>query len=792
MDHPIISRLGAMATQRLVQPEALAPIDRAIARLAADPTQKRSALAAYEELLRAAEPLALLAADAPQVIKGDVEAALRFESLLARLAWRAPASELTQPTPTPTHVDAYEHRDDEFVRLDALMTVAVAFGTLQVNEERFAELHDGLWNAVGSLLELHSMREAALVLLRTGDPAPMQTLAWRPPAHRPKIGKHKPKPKPKPKKPRKPVGRVKIKDTHSAWLSCFRGALGRSQAQSALAPRYTVSSVQPIDACPGQQIVISGTRLGTEGTVAFHTAAGSASDYMAVNADSWSDTSIVVTVPAWARQGPLQIHSIDHTFIECHRRWAVYRLPDPAGPMNTMFLGGLPDVFDVQVDGRNVAAFARPNTNANVSWVTTPGSVTIEIRNDMDAGETHWKKDMLVGGTGTYPWKTRPVAAPTRYIVALTVTNHCGSFTKELVVWVTNPAVVSIAGIEVTQGIQTFSFAGGPRNTVATVAEKDTIVRIYPFADRGGWNNNTLTQLTASLSIGGYHFQPINKAPPGSATGGNPFIDISGPVVNRENTEASLNFRIPAWLCTGTQTISVAVFGSDELGSVFLPQSLSWTWHPKQAMKVRYVRVSYMGTQPSDWDARWTILRAFDLHPSPPLDIGPAWLTEWNTGQDLATEDGKHTFLGHLSDQHNCTFSEWLFPWEDDCPDDDGALWVAVVYGNVGGRARTGENTAWAASATFDRIAAGHELGHLRCLRHVNQGCNGDNPDESNTCGFLKGKGYDTLPAEGAVAEVAFDPYNAVVVAAPRFDFMSYACSRWVSIDNWNRLFGML
>lgn len=214
-------------------------------------------------------------------------------------------------------------------------------------------------------------------------------------------------------------------------------------------------------------------------------------------------------------------------------------------------------------------------------------------------------------------------------------------------------------------------------------------------------------------------------------SGGDPYLAIAGlHAINRESTDSSFNFRIPATLCTGTQTFTVRVWGFDEIGLVLKSESISWTWQKKRAIPMRYVRVAYQGNVPPPNDALFTLQRAFDLLPSPPLDLGAAWLDVWATGQDVSTKDGKQKLLDHLNDAHNCTFSEWLFPWEDDCPDDDGALWIGVVPGNVGGKAKTGGNTSWAASAlTGDRISAAHETGHMLCFCHVNQGCSGNNPD---------------------------------------------------------------
>jgi hypothetical protein len=45
--------------------------------------------------------------------------------------------------------------------------------------------------------------------------------------------------------------------------------------------------------------------------------------------------------------------------------------------------------------------------------------------------------------------------------------------------------------------------------------------------------------------------------------------------------------------------------------------------------------------------------------------------------------------LGHIGDHHYCTFSEWVFTWDEDCPDEDGAVCVTILpRSNWGGKAQ--------------------------------------------------------------------------------------------------------
>jgi hypothetical protein len=148
--------------------------------------------------------------------------------------------------------------------------------------------------------------------------------------------------------------------------------------------------------------------------------------------------------------------------------------------------------------------------------------------------------------------------------------------------------------------------------------------------------------------------------------------------------------------------------------------------------------------------------------------------------------DGLSTLLGHLDDQHDCSPSEWLLPWEDECPDADGAVWLGILPGSGwGGMAQgyrsfdTSRNTA-VALMNPENIA--HELGHTLSLNHVNPNV---------TCGRAPEGSFDTLPDGGSIqAGDAFDPTAGQPISnTPLFDFMTYACYRWVSREQWLRVF---
>ena len=59
-------------------------------------------------------------------------------------------------------------------------------------------------------------------------------------------------------------------------------------------------------------------------------------------------------------------------------------------------------------------------------------------------------------------------------------------------------------GIEITQGIQIFGRSDvdkSERNTVPTIADKDTVVRVYLSSDRSGFDNDRMHDITGILEV---------------------------------------------------------------------------------------------------------------------------------------------------------------------------------------------------------------------------------------------------------------------------------------------------
>jgi hypothetical protein len=432
-------------------------------------------------------------------------------------------------------------------------------------------------------------------------------------------------------------------------------------------------------------------------------------------------------------------------------------------------------------------AYVEPNVPIVLSW-HVHNADSIRIRRTSTDGPpvdvTDPTGDMIDIGVFA---GTQPADA----VYELVARNACGSVTTQVTVHLRDIPALSI-DMEVTQGIQVFWRPGADWNSLATIAGKDTIVRVYVSADRGGFLNDEVADVTGTLDVDGTQLLPINGITPTSMSG-TPFIMARRrDLIDRSITDHTLNFRIPAALASGTRKLKVRVI-APAVGPVTptASQDLSWTWRDENALRVRYVRVSDdrsggTGSTPSDDEAKFTVQRAFDMLPSPPTDIAAARIATWSTRSDFTAADGPSGLLDELDDQHDCSTWEWLWAWTGltQCPDADNAYWIGLTTPFNRGLAGVPGNTSVACihlvangRGEIPRTTPAHEMSHNLGLRHVNR-----------TCGGAIGGAFYDHPNNGDLQDVPFDPFYNVAVAGSVQDYMSYGCTVWTSADSWGRL----
>jgi hypothetical protein len=556
---------------------------------------------------------------------------------------------------------------------------------------------------------------------------------------------------------------------------------------------YTITHLDPSGPCAGETLTIHGRDFGqTPGRVVFRTQGGK----VAVAPDSWSDTKITVTVPSNAVAGSLSL-SITRGTVEVCDRHLVKRAPASDSSITT-WSGGKPNVSVYVSDSFTRECFA-PGETVEIGWSYAPQSLSnVTLSLDRVGSKT------VSNPSGT--WRvTVPngISRPTDLTAEIEASNECGQSAETETVRVNVRPSLSIEDIEVTQGIQTFTVGpAGPDNGLATIEDKDTIVRVYVSADRNGFNSDRVPDVTGSLSVGGRTLAPINGASPGSGPVADPSITaVANPT--RAETDHSLNFRIPAALASGQQTFDIYVQGPEICEErATATRQMTWSWDGGNALPVRYVRVRHTRgntTQPTRDEAQFTVQRAFDLFPSPPTDIGPAPDDTMTSSHNLGTNAGVQGLLGDLEGHRmRAVFAEWarrrqsIFDIDllrDLLSHHYVALTEPFNRGWANNPGKTAVSCTWDNSDGTDgwrRIKTAHELGHTLDFDHVRQGCRGSPPNCGGSC-------YNH-PNGGRLTEVPFDPYwNSTLPddpdrSDPEFDFMSYGCTRWASSDSWGRL----
>ncbi len=546
---------------------------------------------------------------------------------------------------------------------------------------------------------------------------------------------------------------------------------------------YIISTITPDVACPRTTMVIKGSNFGVvPGKVCFPLSSAS-SEVICVETDTWSDTEAVVTVPDEAVAGEISLRINDIVINACEKVFTITR----KGSGNRTYRGGRAAIFNLTINEERNDVCAEPGETVPITWSASIDSV-VTIR--VNAGANVLLEQSGLVNVDSIKYTVPNYTTEKKLTVTVTATNSCGKDDLQMDFTITVVPVIKVEGIEITQAIQSFWQKDVIENSLATIANKDTIVRVYISCDRKGFLNDT-TQVTGTLKINETVLTPINGITPTSVVS-NPFI-IAQPrsLIDRTITDHTLNFRIPAALAQGTENLHIDIVGSLICGGIVTTTvDKSWTWTTGNPLRIRFVRIRDDGTngsgvRPSEAECRFTIQRAFDLLPSPSTDIAPAWQSIWNTTHDITA--GVGDLLDDLDDEHNCSAWEWLWGWTGttECPDEDHAIWVGLTSPFNRGRGRRPGNTC--VSAIYQiadgqnhllRIKTTHEIGHNLGFKHVNRECNP---------GTIEGAFYKH-PNNGNLQDVPFDPYWNKAISGSVQDFMSYGCARWVSGDSWKRL----
>lgn len=556
-------------------------------------------------------------------------------------------------------------------------------------------------------------------------------------------------------------------------LARIRDALGFPPRVPPGTATYRIDRQDPERTCAGGTITLHGVGFtDVPGLVRFAGTASRRHRPIDVEATSWTDTEIVVGVPVDAACGPLELRIVEQrlTVAACDAflDFSSYREAEApfeftgCRPLIAFF--GLSDVSGCATVGSDVA----------VSWRVEPEDAiaTIEMRE--------------VGGS----W-SRPTGDTTRGRVAVDTTratsfeyrltaqnplSACGRSSQRLFVNVRPPPpVLTILGVELTQGIQRFSLTDhADNNTVPMIADMDTIVRVYVASDRGSFAPEA--RVGGRLYCGPHLYLPVNGTPRGSAP-----IITAGSSPQRRNTDDSLNFLIPAGRAHGAETLRIEVFpvdpcDGDEITSTTV--HIAWAVREPYPVTIRRIADAGSGTVIPEAEAWDLVDRAFDRLPSPRTAIrmrdGVFTIHEGTTEANYCRDGGFYQLALSVAYEHNGA--------EGLAPDPHETAWLGIFATRgcaVGGMM----SWPWTSTCIAERDpeVVAHELAHTAGMGHtvtpVGESC--EDVFQPVAC--------HRLPNGGLLTDVAFDIRNNVALPDCA-DLMSYRTeTRYFHPDHWER-----
>ena len=801
-------------TDSIMNPESLARMESAIRLITPEGGGEHERLARVSR--RALPPLARFDSvlqDSWNVLEGDLDAARRLRRALTFLAnaGRADSPRISAPPsaregefglrdfahramPTAPLADINEiaFRPDICPAPTArLLPIMAATLRIATGPEDAAMLLDGLDIGLRGLNSFEFLTKLGEAALASGNTAPFADELTRLTVEfgqggdsdlRDGIDWPFPPPGPPPPQPLEPCGR---------WTrECFGNLVEDWRLQAGigrldLGPVYDITSVTPSDACPGETVVIAGIGFGSiPGQVVFPHQDGVSTITVDPVVGTWTNTSVSAVVPAEAGSGTLRLLIQDGLVTTCEGPLPVFRQGTGGA-----FVGGIPFVSSVTINGKQTGAVVAPDSQFTVTWNASPSNAQVSVFVFESLPNNAFPKVLLwnafMPANGTLPLRTSPRTSRGELHAEIWApVQRCGGPSiVEAVAAIDVPATLKIEGIEVTQGIQVFSLTG-PRNTLSTIEDKDTIVRVYVSADTGSsFRPNPIPGVTGSLLIDGTPLYPINGITPNNPGAGNPFITARAAAdIDRTQTDHTLNFRIPAVLAKGTKTL---VIGVGSLGPPATRLSttalMPWTWTKIPPLTVRFVLVQDArpspgpGLFPSESQVRYTLQRAFDLLPSPASNIAPAWhaahIVTGATNAAVLDDIRTLAFFRALPDPATGT--------------QDKSGWIGLTLASIFTGPGLGATVGLASTAPIYidqdhqgpfRIVAAHEITHW-----LMGPCHTD--DSVSPCAGST--------ASNPVGQVIFDPYWNEAVSGTLSYFQSIPSGlarHWIRPVDWDRL----
>ena len=571
-----------------------------------------------------------------------------------------------------------------------------------------------------------------------------------------------------------------------------------------------ISSVVSNRACPGQQITITGSSFGEIQSHVSFGKYGEAGEWIAVEADSWSNTLIEVTVPDGAGCG-LRLGLPTVTRGICGRYLDTTPVTEPAG----LFQGTAPEILGFAVNDQLEDVCVHPGDPITLAWRTCAADqieLTIEVGTLYSTHQTTdaegiWTPDMNTAFKAT-----------TGITARITAGGDCtpASVSREITIWIHSKPQLAVHGIEVTQAIQHYRSSEhldsaadwGSDNSAQLVAYKTAYVRVYlrsgqdPDFD-GGILKDVSGTLAVERVVGGTGQSVSGISGPLEADPIPARADFDDYADERGDRDATLTFSIPAGEVWGRLRLTADVEtrdpnaapcgGGSAQGTVEVDIDL------EQTLKVVGIPIAYEGPP---------LLIEFNP-PSPPvfaeaiqapteqdflnrLDYALALLP---VGENLDLRlvepitigfgmGGERVGDGGCSAGWTRLFAFHLLPAKVA----DGSLDDTVYYGIVPEDLPRNPNGCQqlgvAAGRVTSRSTHAHEISHYLGRPHAPCGDVGLGADATHPAYPPYG-----TEADGAkLGEYGLDVRDGRIHPPTESDFMSYCNPDWISLHNHQRL----